>query len=65
VFQVRVYHLETEPIALNAAHDDFTFEINGQAITELRFTDERLTVNGKALVMHYWGPDQEMNYVKQ
>jgi hypothetical protein len=64
-FEVRVYHLETEPIELNPAHDDFTFEIDGQAITELRFTDERLTVIGKTLVMHYWGPDQEMNYVRE
>lgn len=64
-FRVRVYNLETEPFDLNPAHDDFTFEIDGEAVTELRFTDERLTVNGKTLVMHYWGPDQDMHYVKE
>ena len=64
-FTVRVYHLETEPYDLNPAHDDFVFEIDGQAITELRFMDERMTVNGKTLTMFYWGPDREMNYVKE
>jgi len=64
-FGVRVYNLETEPLALNPAHDDFTFEIDGQAITELRFTEERLTVTGRTLVMHYWGPGQEMEYLRE
>ena len=50
---------------MNGAHDDFTFEIDGQAITELRFTDERLAMNGKTLTMHYWGPDEEMHDVKE
>ena len=65
VFRVRVYELETQPIALNAAHDDFTFEINGQAITELRFQDERFAMHGNSLTTFYWGPDREMNYVKE
>jgi hypothetical protein len=62
-FLVGVYNLSTKPFDLNPAHDDFTFEINGNAISEMRFTDERLTLDGKALVMHR--PDQEMRYVKQ
>jgi hypothetical protein len=64
-FQIRVYHVDTEPIALNAAHDDFTFEIDGKAITELIFQDERMVVSGKTLTMTYWGPDQEMHYVRE
>ncbi len=63
-FSVRVYHLDTEPIALNGAQNDFTFEINGEAITELRFTDERFAISGKTLTTYYWGPDQAMRYVK-
>jgi hypothetical protein len=63
-FRIRVYQLETELYELNRAHDDFTFEINGPAITELHFNDERLTVKGNMLVWFYWGPDQEMHYVK-
>jgi len=65
VFRVRVYQLETEPLRLNPAHDDFTFEIDGKAITELRFTDERLTISGKTLTTYYWGPDRKMQYVKE
>jgi hypothetical protein len=64
VFRIRVYQLETQPLALNPAHDDFTFEIDGQAITELRFNDERMAIHGKTLTTFYWGPDREMNYVK-
>jgi hypothetical protein len=64
-FQIRVYHIDTEPIDLNPAHDDFTFEIDGKAITELIFMDERMSISGKTLTMTYWGPDQEMRYVKE
>ena len=32
---------------LNSAHDDFTFEMNGPGISELRFSDERFVVNGR------------------
>jgi hypothetical protein len=63
-FGVGVYNLNTGPIALNGAHNDFAFEINGQAITELRFTDERFSINGKTLTTYYWGPDQAMRYMK-
>ena len=64
VFRVRVYQLETDPLPLNPAHDDFTFEIDGQGITEVRFTDERMAVSGNTLTMFHWGPDREMKYVK-
>src|SRR5262245_16170122 len=49
LYPIHVCHLETNLIPLNPAHDDFTFKINGQAKTVLRFTGERLTVNGNAL----------------
>ena len=64
-FRVRVYSVETEPYAVNSAHDDFTFEINGTAIREVRFTEEHLTVQGKALICHHWGADHEMVYEKE
>jgi hypothetical protein len=63
-FRIRVYQLETELYELNHSHDDYTFEINGPAIAELRFKDERLTIKGNMLIWFYWGPDQEMHYVK-
>jgi hypothetical protein len=62
-FSIRVYELETEPVKLNPLHNEFVFEINGEAITSVAFKDERLTVSGKALLMRHW-PDREMRYEK-
>jgi len=64
-FSIRVYQLETEPIKVNPAHNDFTFEINGAAITQVPFKNERLTVRGKALILRYFDPKSEMSYQKQ
>ena len=50
---------------MNAAHNEFYFEINGEAITLVRFHDERLTIEGNALLMRYWGEDRPMRYAKQ
>jgi hypothetical protein len=65
VFRVRVYQLEAGPFELNPAHDDFYFEINGNAITQVRFEDERLTIEGKELIMRYWSQDHPMRYQRQ
>jgi uncharacterized protein len=62
-FSIRVYELETEPIKISPLHNEFVFEINGEAITSVSFKDERLTVSGKALIMRHW-PDREMRYEK-
>ena len=63
-FSIRVYELETEPVKLNPLHNEFVFEINGEAITSVSFKDERLTVSGKGLIMRHW-PDREMRYEKE
>jgi hypothetical protein len=63
-FRIPVYQLQTKPYDLNPAHDNFTFEINGDAITQIPFKDERLTVEGGSLVMRHWGADHEMKYTK-
>lgn len=63
-FSIRVYELVTEPVKLNPLHNEFTFEINGEAITTVVFADERLVVSGKALILRHW-PDREMRYEKQ
>jgi len=57
--------LETEPIKVNSAQNDFTFEINGAAITQVPFKNERLTVRGKTLILRYFDPKSEMSYQKQ
>jgi hypothetical protein len=64
VFAVRVYEFESDPIKIDGAHDDFTFQINGKAITEVRFAAEKLTVDKGALVMMRFGPDHPMRYEK-
>ena len=65
VFGVRVYHLKAGPYALNPAQNDFTFEINGEAITTVPFKDERLKINGKDLELRYWDENKAMNYRKE
>src|SRR6266567_5418545 len=46
MIQVRVYNLNAGPYPLNPAHNDFVFEINGEAITTVPFRGEILKVKG-------------------
>ena len=50
MLRVRVY--------LNPARGDFYFEINGRAITEYRFEDQRLRVNGDILELRIADSDR-------
>jgi hypothetical protein len=65
VIRVEVYQLEAGPYTLNPAHNDFYFEINGEAITRVPFKDERLDIDGTTLVMRHFGADHPMRYEKQ
>lgn len=62
-FTIPVYALETQPIPVNSAHQEFVFEINGEAIATLQFKDERVEVSGKTLILRHW-PGSEMRYEK-
>ena len=64
-FEVRVYELQAGPFDINPAHKDIYFEINADAIQQVIFTDEPLTVDGTSLVMTHWGADRPMRYEKQ
>jgi hypothetical protein len=64
-FEVRVYSIKAGPFAINPSHNDFYFEINGDAITQVLFKDEPLAIDGKDLVMKYWNDEQPMRYEKQ
>ena len=64
-FEVRVYQVEAGPFDINPAHKDIYFEINGDAIQQVLFTDERLAIDGNTLVMTHWGEDRPMRYGKQ
>jgi hypothetical protein len=50
---------------INPSHNDFYFEINGDAIAQVLFKDERLAIDGKDLVMKYWNEEQPIRYEKQ
>jgi hypothetical protein len=64
-FEVRVYSIKAGPFAINPSHKDFFFEINGDAIAQVLFTDEPLAIDGKYLVMKYWNDQQPFRYEKQ
>lgn len=64
-FEVRVYQVEAGPFDINPAHKDIYFEINGDAIQQVLFEDERLEIDKDTLVMTHWGTDHPMRYEKQ
>jgi hypothetical protein len=64
-FEVPVYSIKAGPFVINPSDHDFYFEINGDAITQVLFKDERLAIDGKDLVMKYWNGEQPMRYEKQ
>jgi hypothetical protein len=64
-FEVRVYDVQAGPFDINPAHKDFYFEINGDAIQQVLFTDEPLAIDGNDLVMTHWGADRPMHYQRQ
>jgi hypothetical protein len=64
-FEVRVYSVKAGPFSGSASEHDFYFEINGNAITQVLFKNERLAIDGKGLVMKHWNEDQPMHYEKE
>jgi hypothetical protein len=64
-FEVRVYELDAGPFEIDPKNKDFYFEINGDAIQQVRFKDERLAIDGKALIMTHGDPGKPMRYQKQ
>jgi hypothetical protein len=64
-FEVPVYQIATKPYEIDPKNKDFYFEINGDAITQVLFKDERLAIDGSTLVMKHWDPKEPMRYVKE
>lgn len=62
LFRIPVYDLEAGPFAVAAPQNRFEFEINGAAITTVRFKDEKLRIKGGALEMLFWSRDKPMVY---
>jgi hypothetical protein len=50
---------------LNPSHNDFYFEINGDAIQQVPFKEEPLAIDGKGLVMTHWKEAPSMRYEKE
>ncbi len=63
--QIRVYQLDAGPYSLNPQHNDFAFEINGDAITTVPFRNEPLKIKADTLEMLYWDKTRPMVYRKQ
>ncbi|MEO8028925.1 MAG: hypothetical protein ABI823_20765 [Bryobacteraceae bacterium] len=63
-FGVRVYQFESKPYPVDPKQNDFTFEINGKAITEVRFENEKLRIDGERLEMGFWNPSRPMTFRK-
>jgi hypothetical protein len=61
-FVVPVYDVEAGPFPLNPEHNEFIFEINGEAITRVPFKDERLKVGDRVLEMRFWNKERPMQY---
>ena len=64
-FRIRAYDFESERIVLNPGQNEFTFVIDSEAITQVRFNDERLRIDGETLVMRLWGDDRPMRYARE
>jgi hypothetical protein len=64
-FEVSVYSIKAGPFEIKPTDNDFYFEINGEAITEVLFKDEPLAIEGDNLMMKYWDKDEPMRYEKQ
>ena len=64
-FEVPVYSIKAGPFEIKRSDNDFYFEINGDAITQVLFKDEELAIDGKDLVMKYWNKEKPMRYEKQ
>jgi hypothetical protein len=64
-FEVPVYSTKAGPFEIDAPNNDFYFEINGDAITQVFFKDEPLLIDGNDLVMKYWNEEQPIRYEKQ
>ena len=64
-FEVRVYQVATAPYPIDAAHKDYWYEINGDNITQVFFTDESLAIDGSNLILTHWGSDHPMRYEQE
>jgi hypothetical protein len=63
-FHVPVYDFEAGPFPLDAAHNDFEFVVNGEAIMQVPFREERLKIQGNTLDLRFFDRGTAMVYKK-
>jgi hypothetical protein len=64
-FEVRVYQLNAGPFPMKAGHREYDFEINGDAVMQVLFQDEKLAIDGTTLIVTHWGEEHPMRYEKE
>lgn len=64
-FEVSVYSIKAGPFEVSPSENDFYFEINGHAITQVFFEDEQLVIDGNDLIMRFWNAEHPIRYEKQ
>lgn len=64
-FHVPVYDAVGGPFPLDAAHNEFEFVINPEAIGKVPFRNERLKIQGNTLDLRFFDPDKAMVYRKK
>ncbi len=64
-FEVRVYSVEAGAFKIDPSNKAFYFEINGDAIQQMLFKNEPLTIEGKTLVMTHWKDGPPVHHEKQ
>jgi hypothetical protein len=64
VVEVRVYDAQSAPFKIDPAKKDYYFEIDGEAMTQVLFKDERLAIDGTSLIMKR-DPNHPMRYERE
>jgi hypothetical protein len=64
-FEVPVYSIKAGPFEVSPSDNDFYFEINGDAVTQVFFEDEQLVIDGNDLMMKFWNVEHPIRYEKQ
>jgi hypothetical protein len=61
---VPVYDVEGGPFAAEPTKNEYAFQINGEAITQVKFQSEKLKLDGSCLEMRFWDRSKAMRYCK-
>jgi hypothetical protein len=64
-FDVEVYSVQAGPFKIDPSNKDFYFEINGDAIQQVLFKNEPLSIDGTTLVMKHGANPEPMRYEKE